>query len=393
MAMTYPPRAIQENKGYCRGQTWAGAEARPTEKDFSGNRKPDSRNRQPSRNWEPGTRNSFPSRMNRIMRLGVLLALAALLAACAGPDRVARVTFVEPEPPPPGPVTEEPYRLGVGDGLAIKFLLNPELNTETTIRPDGKVVVPLVGEIAAAGLTLDELHQRLSRALQEVVKRTKFGEVLKEGDYFDLRFVYNPELNIGVRIPADGIVSLPVIGDIKAIGKRPEEFRRELVQIYSRHIKKPDIALLVGDNTARKVQAEPRYLAVALTRAAVQEIFVGGEITSPRVVKLDGRLTALQAIMRAGGPKDTADLSRVVILRRGQFERPEWIQTNLAAPIKGHSIQNDLVLRGGDVVVVPKTGIAKLNQYVKEYIRDLLPIPGSFGVSLNYYIEYPVANP
>lgn len=319
-----------------------------------------------------------------------LMALAVLVSACAGPDRVSRVPFAEPEPPPPGPVVEEPYRLGVGDGLALKFLLNPELNTETNIRPDGKIVVPLAGEIPAAGLTLAELHHQVSRSLQEVVKHTKFGEVLKEGDYFDLRFVYNPELNIGVRIPAGGIVSLPVIGDICAIGKRPEDFRRELVRVYSRHIKKPDIALLVGDTTARKLHVEPRYVAVALTRSTAQEIFVGGEITSPRVVKLDGRLTALQAIMRAGGPKDTADLSRVVILRRGQFDRPEWVQTNLAEPIKGQSIQNDIVLRGGDVVVVPKTGIAKLNQWVREYIRDLLPIPGSFGVSLNYYIEYPL---
>lgn len=330
--------------------------------------------------------------VSRNMYIGGFLALAFLISACAGPDRVARVPFTEPEPPPPGPVVAEPYRLGVGDGVAIKFLLNQELNTETNIRPDGKIVIPLAGEIAAAGLTLAELHQQVSRSLQEVVKNTKYGEVLKEGDFFDLRFVYNPELNIGIRIPAGGIVSLPVIGDIKAIGKRPEDFRRELVQVYSRHIKKPDIALLVGDTTARKLYVEPRYVAVALTRATAQEIFVGGEITSPRVVKLDGRLTALQAIMRAGGPKDTADLSRIVILRRGQFDRPEWIQTNLAEPIKGHSMQNDIVLRGGDVVVVPKTGIAKLNQYVKEYIRDLLPIPGSFGVSLNYYIEYPLAN-
>lgn len=331
--------------------------------------------------------------VNRLCCSWVLMVLACIVSACAGPDRVARVPFTEPEPPPPGPVVEEPYRLGVGDGLAIKFLLNPELNTETTIRPDGKIVVPLAGEMPVAGLTLAELQQQVSRSLQEVVRNTKFGEVLKEGDYFDLRFVYNPELNIGVRIPAGGIVSLPVIGDICAVGKRPEEFRRELVRIYSRYIKKPDIALLVGDTTARKLYVEPRYVAVTLTRSTAQEIFVGGEITSPRVVKLDGRLTVLQAIMRAGGPKDTSDLSRVVILRRGQFDRPEWIQTNLAEPIKGHSIQNDIVLRGGDVVVVPKTGIAKLNQWVREYIRDLLPIPGSFGINLQYYIEYPLANP
>lgn len=322
----------------------------------------------------------------------LMLGLGLLLfGACAGPDRVTRLTYPELEAPPPGPVVEESYRLGIGDGLALKFLLNPELNTEVTIRPDGQILLPLIGEVPAAGLTLAELRQSISHRLQDFIRRTRYGEVLKEGDYFDLRFIYNPELNLGLRIPADGIVSLPVIGEIKAAGKEPEAFRQELIAAYRRHIKKPDIALLVGDTTAKKIHAAPQYLTLTLTRSTAQEIFVGGEINTPRPVRLEGRLTTLQAIMRAGGPKDSADLSRVVVLRRGQFARPEWLQTNLAEPLKGRSLENDLALRGGDVVLVPKTGIAKLNQWVKEYIRDLLPIPGSFGVSLQYYIDYPLA--
>lgn len=329
----------------------------------------------------------------RRVRLSLLSLGLLLFCACAGPDRVTRITYPELEAPPPGPVAEEPYRLGIGDGLALKFLLNPELNTELTIRPDGKILLPLIGEVPAAGLTLAELRQSISGRLQDFIRRTRYGEVLKEGDYFDLRFIYNPELNLGLRIPADGVVSLPIIGEIKAAGKEPEAFRQELIAAYSRHIKKPDIALLVGENTARKIHAAPQYLALTLTRSTAQEVFVGGEINNPRPVRLDGRLTTIQAIMRAGGPKDSADLSRVVILRRGQFARPEWLQTNLQEPLKGNSLENDLVLRGGDVVLVPKTGIAKLNQWVKEYIRDLLPIPGSFGVSLQYYIEYPALTP
>ncbi len=322
----------------------------------------------------------------------LLLWLGLLLGACAGPDQVTRLTYPDVTAPPPGPVPEEAYRLGIGDGLALKFLLNPELNAEVNVRPDGKILLPLLGEVAA-GLTVAELHRDISARLQDFIRRTGYGNILKEGDYFDLRFIYNPELNLGLRIPAGGIVSLPVIGKIKAQGKTPEELRQELIAAYRRHIKKPDIALLVGENTARKIHAEPEYLTVTLTRATAQEVFVGGEINAPRQVQLDGHLTALQAIMRAGGPKDSADLSRVVILRRGKFARPEWIQTNLKAPLEGQSLENDLALRGGDVVLVPKTGIAKLNQWVREYIRDLLPIPGSFGINLQYYIDYPALTP
>ncbi|AEB09186.1 polysaccharide biosynthesis/export family protein [Desulfobacca acetoxidans] len=326
-------------------------------------------------------------------RILLMLFLGILLSGCSGPDRIERRSYPDLSAPPPGAVVEESYRIGLGDALAIKFLLNPELNTEVTVRPDGKVVLPLIGEVAVSGLTLEELRQTASTKYQNFVNQSRYGEVLKEGDYFDLRFIYNPELNIGVRIPSDGSVSLPMVGEVKAAGRQPEELRQQLIASYRKYIKKPDIALLVGDTTAKKIHFKKSYLTIALTKATAQEVFVGGEINAPKLIKLEGRLTAIQGIMKGGGIKDSGDLSRVVILRRGYFEKPEWIQTNLAEPLKGNSILNDVELRGGDVVIVPKTGIAKLNQYVREYIRDLLPIPGSFGVSLQYYIEYPVWAP
>ncbi|MBI3060294.1 MAG: hypothetical protein HYY81_13515, partial [Deltaproteobacteria bacterium] len=89
-----------------------------------------------------------------------------------------------------------------------------------------------------------------------------------------------------------------------------------------------------------------------------------------------------QAIMQAGGVKETGDLSRVVILRRGKFEQGEWIQTNLSNPISGKSLQNDIALRDGDVVVVPMTGIAKVDLFVKQYIRDVLPVQSGFSISI-----------
>lgn len=324
----------------------------------------------------------------KFFRPCIFLFLGLLVTGCSGPDRVSRLTYPELNPPPPGPVAEDSYRLGLGDSLSIKFILNPELNTDVTIRPDGKIVLPLIGDVAANGLTVGELNQTLSKKYQNFISQTQYGQVLKAGDYFDLRFVYNPELNIGMRIPAEGKVSMPMVGEVQAAGYRPEELRQNLMCAYGRYIKKPDIALLVGDTTAKKIHTGEKNIAVTLTKAAAQEVFVGGELISPKIIKLDGRLTALQGIIRGGGIKDSGDLSRVIILRRGYYEKPEWIQTNLAEPLKGNSITNDVELRGGDVVIVPKTGIAKANQYVKEYMRDLLPLPGSFGITANYYMNW-----
>lgn len=277
---------------------------------------------------------------------------------------------------------ELPYRLRPGDSIAVRFLHNAELNAEVMVRPDGKVTLPLVGEAAVEGLTIPEVHAAVSDDYRAFVRETSYGDLLKEGDFLDLRFVYNPELNIGVRVRSDGKISLPLLGDIQAAGTRPDALRKTLISRYAAHIKNPDVALLVGETTAKKVFADPEFITVGLLRHADHEIFVGGEVHAPKMVTYEGRITTLQAIMKAGGVKDTGDLAKVVVLRRGQFERPEWIQLNLSKPLSGECIHNDIALRNGDVVIVPMTGIAKVDLFVRQYIREVLPIQSFFNVTV-----------
>jgi len=282
----------------------------------------------------------------------------------------------------PGMPRVEQYRIRNGDVVSVKFIKNPELDLATPLYPDGKLFLPLIGEIAAQGLTLPELRTVIGQQYRDFIAQTGYGEVLKEGDYFELRFIYNPELNLGVRIRSDGKISLPLLGEIQAAGSRPSELYQQLLKGYAKHLTDPDLALLVGPDTARKIFADEPFISVTLAKSADQEIFVGGEVFSPKAVKFEGQLSVLQAIMQAGGIKETGDLSRVVILRRGQFEQDNWVQTDLTDPLSGRSIKNDLVLRSGDVVIVPMSGIAKVDLFVKQYIRDVLPLQSNFNLTI-----------
>ena len=325
--------------------------------------------------------------MKTLRFLLVVLALGLLpVWACAPGGKgtgVRQVAFPEMQPLPPGPVKAEPYRVNKGDTLSITFPLNTELDVKSAlVRPDGKIDLPLIGEVLVYGLTIPEIQETISKKYKEFIAKTKYSEVLKGGDYFDIRFVYNPELNIGVRIGADGNINLPIVGVVQAAGKTPLELREILKKRYSKDIRKPDIAVLVGvtpgsypyDMATKKIHDAPQYIHVALLKSAGQWIFVGGEVNQAKAIPFEGQLTVMQAIMAAGSFKDTADISRVVVLRRGQFEQAEWVLTDLASPGEGKSLKNDVTLKAGDVVLVPKTGIAKLNLWVKQYIRDVLPI-------------------
>lgn len=327
---------------------------------------------------------------------GILLsALLVLLAAACGPGGVGtgvrQVAYPEMKPPPPGPVEVEPYRILKGDILTLSFPHNPELNlSQVPVRPDGKVALNLAGDVTALGLTTRDLQEAVARKYREFVARTKYSRVLKEGDYFDLRFVYNPELNIGARIRSDGKVSLPLLGDIQAAGLTPEAFRQDLIKRYSRDIRKPDIALMLGVNpnafpldiAAKKIYDQGHFITVTLNKSAGAFVFVGGEVGTPKPVAFDGNMTVLQAIMAAGGKKETSDLSRVVILRRGPFDQTEWLQTDLVSPAKGKDLKNDVALKAGDVVIVPMSGIAQVGLFVKQWIRDVVPLYGSYNINL-----------
>jgi len=318
----------------------------------------------------------------------VALALALLpVLSCGGPGGkgtgVRQVAFPEIKPPPPGPIKAEPYRVMKGDTMSVTFPVNPELTVNPAlVRNDGKISLNLIGDVAVYGLTVPEVQEVISRKYKEFITKTKYSRVFKGGDYFDLRFVYNPELNTGARIDADGYVQLAMVGAVKAEGLTPEEFQQKLVRAYSKDIVKPDVVVLVGvhpnaaplDLATKKIHDDRQFINVALVKSAGQWIFVGGEVASAKPVPYDGHLTTLQAIMAAGGTKDTADLSRVVVLRRGPFEQTEWIQSDLASPTEGASLKNDVALKPGDIVLVPMSGIAKLNLWVKQYIRDVLPI-------------------
>ncbi|MFZ5452618.1 MAG: polysaccharide biosynthesis/export family protein [Thermodesulfobacteriota bacterium] len=328
----------------------------------------------------------------RLLSMVLVLLLLPVMACAPGGKGtgVRQVAFPEMKPPPPGPIETEPYRVMKGDTLSVTFPLNRELSvTSALVRPDGKIDLNLIGDVHVFGLTIPEVQQAISQQYKDFIARTNYSRLLVGGDYFDLKFVYNPELNIGVRVGADGNINLPMVGVVHAAGLTVEEFRERLIQVYSKDIVQPDVAVLIGVNpdaqpynvATKKIHDDKEFINVALVKAAGQWVFVGGEVKNGKAVPWEGYMTVLQAIVAAGGKTDEADLSRVVVLRRGPFEQTEWMLTDLVSPKEGKSLKNDVHLKAGDIVLVPKSGIAKLNLWVKQYIRDVLPIQtqGSVG--------------
>ena len=95
-------------------------------------------------------------------------------------------------------------------------------------------------------------------------------------------------------------------------------------------------------------------------------------------------MTALQAIIDAGGFKETAKPKAVLVIRRGPDRRPIPLQVDLKQVIDVEALPEDLQLQPYDIVHVPKTWIAEANKFVNQYIERLLLYKGvSLGFSLD----------
>jgi polysaccharide export outer membrane protein len=81
-----------------------------------------------------------------------------------------------PQPPPSG----DEYRLGPGDKLRIEVYKDPQLSQSVQIRPDGKITLPLVGDVEATGLTPIELRDLIAKSLKEFMNNPTVTVIVVE---------------------------------------------------------------------------------------------------------------------------------------------------------------------------------------------------------------------
>ena len=118
-----------------------------------------------------------------------------------------------------------------------------------------------------------------------------------------------------------------------------------------------------------------------------QRVYVGGEVGKPGVFELAHGMTALRAVMNAGGFLNTAKPEAVIVIRNGGgADAPIPIRLNLEESIDGETTLGDISLQPFDVVFVPKSAIANVNLFVDQYIRGVLMFRG-WGFNPNPFFQ------
>ena len=169
---------------------------------------------------------------------------------------------------------------------------------------------------------------------------------LQPGDVFEVQYRYSPEFNQTVTVQPDGYVSLEVGGDLKVAGLTIEQARLAILKKASVRLQDPVATLVLKE-------FQKPYFVIA------------GEVSLPGKIEMRERVTALQAIMLAGGMKEGARSSQVVVFRRINTDTAEVKLLNLKSIRSTADLENDLTLQPGDMVFVPRDKISKIERFMK----------------------------
>lgn len=157
--------------------------------------------------------------------------------------------------------------------------------------------------------------------------------ILQAEDQLRISFPGAPELNTDLQIRRDGVISVPIIGEVRAAGITPRELEKLLSSKFENQLVSNEVLVVV-------VESHFTY-------------YLEGEVQNPGIVQSFRQLSVLEAIIAAGGiNKVTGKMKSVVVIRR-KGNKYQQFELDLAAVIDGKK-SGAFVLESYDIVSVPQ---------------------------------------
>ncbi len=249
------------------------------------------------------------------------------------------------------------YRIGPKDLLEISVFGLDDLNTTVRVSEEGKITLPLLGEVKVQGLTKTEVEKELARLLEK-------------------KYLQNPQVTVFIkeyqskRVSVLGAVQNPgpyellgrqtLLQIISEAGGMTEDagetiiIIRQLADGSSKTLRIPAEELIVKGDAKLNIVLQPGDI-INIPVDKIVHVYVFGQVRNPGAlaVKRSHIPTLLQAIAQAGGFGERASKGGVLIKRINKEGQEIQIKVNVKDIIKGK--KKDIQLQENDVVFVPET--------------------------------------
>ena len=157
--------------------------------------------------------------------------------------------------------------------------------------------------------------------------------VIGPEDVLGINFWREAEMTGDVTVRPDGRVTLPLLGEINAAGLTPDALRQRITEAANKLFEDPSVTVTVRQINSRKV-------------------YITGNVTTPGAHALTGERTVLQVIALAGGLTEFADRKNISVVRI-EGGKQQIFKVNYNEVSKGKHLEQNIVLKPGDTIVVP----------------------------------------
>jgi len=176
---------------------------------------------------------------------------------------------------------------------------------------------------------------------EAVLKKQAQAEVVADSDTYiigseDILYIHiwkEEHLSKTVPVRRDGMISLPLIDEIKAQGLTPLQLKELLNQRFKEFIGDPSITVMVMEANSFK-------------------IYISGQIRNPGVIRLRSETSLIQIISMAGGFTDWANQKKILIIRK-EDGKEKRITVNYKKAVTGEDPNSNIILKAGDTIIVP----------------------------------------
>lgn len=333
-----------------------------------------------------------------LCRAAVTLALGLLTACSSAPMRpvadttapaTADAAFPKVQRSEPAPLASKQdlalleesvdpvYRIGAGDVLRLDVYGRPEVSGRHVVGPDGRITIPLVGDVRLEELTREEAVAELSERLRAYFTWPAVTLAVEE-------YTSNQVTVLG-RVERAGIQKFahpPTLAEVLAnagampiLDKQATLTRAQIMRGRDKLIWVDLKALLNGD-LAYNLRMKPGDI-VFIPDSSDTSVYVLGAVGKPGSYRLTPRMTVLDALAQAGGATENAAPRNIGIYRAGANR----VETIDFAALVDPARSVNYALEDGDVLYVPTSAMANFG-YI---LRQLSPLIGflSFGMTLN----------
>ncbi|MBE5316897.1 MAG: polysaccharide biosynthesis/export family protein [Xanthomonadales bacterium] len=151
----------------------------------------------------------------------------------------------------------------------------------------------------------------------------------------------NPELSVSVPVRPDGRISVPLVGDVLAGGRTPEEVARDIEGQLAAYVRDPKVAVILTELRSHEFLSRVR---------------VTGAVRTPISIPYRQGMTVLDAVLQAGGVSEFAAANRTRLYRREGADT-QALNVRLGAILGSGDLETNLEVRPGDVITVPERAL------------------------------------